>query len=119
MGSARCSLVCFKKHKEVPCKVAPITSEKIDSPSTTGVSHASPKKSIHVREENWVLKKKQLQYLVNSRDIHDCLKSEEIRNLIKVIDNSETPEDELEKAMKETIFLGFTEKILSIIAPEE
>ncbi|CAA6662565.1 unnamed protein product [Spirodela intermedia] len=109
-----CSLVCFKKHKETPCKVAPPPSENIGKFHT-----ALPKRSYQVGEESWVLKKQQLRSLVDCQEIHDSLKNEEIRNLIQAIDSSEFPEDDLTKAMKGELFLDFTNKILSIISPEE
>uniref|UniRef100_A0A1D1YUT3 Zinc finger HIT domain-containing protein 3 n=1 Tax=Anthurium amnicola TaxID=1678845 RepID=A0A1D1YUT3_9ARAE len=106
-----CSMTCFKKHKEIPCEALP--------PSQKTVSVAFPKRPCQVDEESWVLRREQLQSLVNSHEIRDVLKNEELRNLICTIDCSEHPDDELEKAMKEQLLRGFTDQILSIVSPIE
>ncbi|XP_019051817.1 PREDICTED: zinc finger HIT domain-containing protein 3 isoform X2 [Nelumbo nucifera] len=124
-----CSLACFKKHKEIPCSKA-VTSEASEAKPGPILY---PKRSYQVDDPSQVLQKVQLEAIVlsfsdihrwfkekvDSTEIRDALKNEELQKLIYQIDCSTDAENELDKAMEREDFRKFTDKILSIISPQE
>ncbi|XP_047175421.1 zinc finger HIT domain-containing protein 3 isoform X1 [Vigna umbellata] len=107
-----CSLVCYKKHKELPC-VKPQPLEVI----TTAVPESLVEKTLVVDERSEVLQKFQLEAIASSREIRDSLNDKALQDLICRIDSSSNAKDELDKAMAEEAFRLFTDKILSTINP--
>ncbi|KAH1227545.1 Zinc finger HIT domain-containing protein 3 [Glycine max] len=107
-----CSLVCFKKHKELPC-VKPQPSEA----KTTAVSESIAEKPLVVDESSEVLEKFQLEAIASSSEIRDALNDKALQELICRIDCSSNAENELDKAMAEEAFRLLTDKILSTINP--
>ncbi|KAI8523163.1 hypothetical protein RHMOL_Rhmol13G0052300 [Rhododendron molle] len=122
-----CSLVCFKKHKEVPC-VKPESSANQTKPNqsepessaaevklTSGVVvHAE--RPYHVDETGEVLQQLQLQSIASSSEICDALKDEELQKLICNIDCSPDAMNEIDKAMELDVFRIFTDKVSLVIA---
>ncbi|KAH7672606.1 putative MYND Zn-finger protein/hormone receptor interactor protein [Dioscorea alata] len=106
-----CSVACFRKHKENPCQKS--------SPILESIAEVLPERLYQVEESSWVLGKEQLESIVESKEIRDSLQNRELQNLIKSISSSKNPEDELDEAMKGQNFRDFTEKILSIVSPQE
>lgn len=104
-----CSLGCFKKHKENPCK------KSLPEEELTILKR--PERSLQVDEPSWVVNKEQFQSIAESSEIRDALKDGELRKLIQKIDSSEDPENELTKAMESDAFSEFTGKILAILNP--
>ncbi|XP_027935142.1 uncharacterized protein LOC114190453 isoform X1 [Vigna unguiculata] len=111
-SSCSCSLVCYKKHKELPC-VKPQPLEAL----TTAVSESLVEKAVVVGETSEVLQKFQLEAIASSSEIRDSLNDKALQDLICRIDSSSNAEDELDKAMAEEAFRLFTDKILSTINP--
>ncbi|XP_043706191.1 zinc finger HIT domain-containing protein 3 isoform X1 [Telopea speciosissima] len=117
-----CSLVCFKKHKEIPCGKAvslepkPCSIRLPEKSSDTG-SIRLPEKSCQVDEPSLVLQKERLESLAFSSEVREALKDVELQKAIGKIDSSIGAENELDRAMGNDLFLKFTEKILSIISP--
>ncbi|KAG5514693.1 hypothetical protein RHGRI_035924 [Rhododendron griersonianum] len=111
-----CSLVCFKKHKEVPC-VKPESSAAEVKLTSGVVVHAE--RPYHVDEPGEVLQQLQLQSIASSSEIRDALKDEELQKLICNIDCSPDAVNEIDKAMELDIFRIFTDKILSTISPHQ
>ncbi|QCD93888.1 hypothetical protein DEO72_LG5g1964 [Vigna unguiculata] len=107
-----CSLVCYKKHKELPC-VKPQPLEAL----TTAVSESLVEKAVVVGETSEVLQKFQLEAIASSSEIRDSLNDKALQDLICRIDSSSNAEDELDKAMAEEAFRLFIDKILSTINP--
>ncbi|KAJ8506473.1 hypothetical protein OPV22_007359 [Ensete ventricosum] len=107
-----CSLACFKKHKENPCE-KPLAS--VEEPSNLML----PERSYAVEAPSWVVDNEQLQLIANSSEIREALQNGDLRRIIQKIDGSDDPADQLTKAMEEQIFHDFTEKILSIVSPQE
>ncbi|XP_075507138.1 uncharacterized protein LOC142543646 [Primulina tabacum] len=112
-----CSVVCFKKHNEIPCK-------KLESPVEVKVSEAtaiSPivndEKPLYVEEPSEVLQGVQLESIASSSEIRDAIKDEKLKKLICDIDSALDPEKELHKVMEMEEFRLFTEKILATITP--
>ncbi|KAF9546866.1 hypothetical protein EC957_009318 [Mortierella hygrophila] len=106
-----CSLVCYKKHKEIPCeKPAPIPEPEITVPPVEPVPDYLKEESVAL------LKQEQLDRISQSGAIKDMLKNESLRRLIKLIDSSENPEYLLDKARTDNQqFVEFSEEILAII----
>ncbi|KAA8543451.1 hypothetical protein F0562_021054 [Nyssa sinensis] len=110
-----CSLICFKKHKEIPCvKLASSSEAKLTSGS---VSHVE--RPYHVDEPSEVLQQLQFESIASSSEIRDALKDEELQKLIQNIDGSPDAGSELDKAMELEVFRIFTNKILSTISPQQ
>lgn len=106
-----CSLVCFKKHKEVPCVTKPVSAG--DEPTAPNGSLVD--RPIYVGDQNEILEKLQLEAIASSSEIHNSLNDERLQKLILAIDGSPDPEIELDKAMEDEAFRIFSSKISSII----
>jgi len=118
-----CSLVCFKKHKEIPC-AKPVSSE--EKPRISGlplmsqvtgdlspVPESLVERPLTAELPGDVLQKLQLEAIASSSEIRDALKDGNLQKLIYNIDGSPDAENELDKAMGVEVFRTFTEKILS------
>ncbi|KAM7496186.1 hypothetical protein LguiA_020600 [Lonicera macranthoides] len=104
-----CSLVCFKKHKEIPClKPVPPSEPKLTLDPPIHVE-----RPYYVDEPGMVLQQAQLECIASSNEIREALKDEELQKLIYSIDCSDNAENELDKAMEVEIFRIFSDKILS------
>ncbi|KAK4582672.1 hypothetical protein RGQ29_025748 [Quercus rubra] len=103
-----CSLVCFKKHKEIPC-AKPVSSEEKSTP----VPESLVERPLTAEQPGDVLQKLQLEAIASSSEIRDALKDGNLQKLIYNIDGSPDAENELDKAMGVEEFRTFTEKILS------
>ncbi|KAL5792635.1 hypothetical protein ACOSP7_001229 [Xanthoceras sorbifolium] len=106
-----CSLLCFKKHKEIPCAKPESTEEK------SIVPELPVEKPLPADEPSEVLQKVQLESIASSSEIRDALKDESLQKLISDIDGSPDAENALDKAMEVEVFRIFTDKILSAIGP--
>ncbi|VVA99445.1 unnamed protein product [Arabis nemorensis] len=71
---------------------------------------------INVKEEKYVVEKKQLEAIASSSEIREALKDEALQKLICNIDSSSNPLQELDEAMGVEAFRVFTDKILSNIS---
>ncbi|XP_059433649.1 uncharacterized protein LOC132166780 isoform X2 [Corylus avellana] len=107
-----CSLVCFKKHKEIPC-AKPVSSE--EKPNL--VPESNVERPLNVEEPGDVLQKLQLEAIASSSEICDALEDENLQKIICNINSSPDAQNELEKAMGMEVFRIFTDKILSNIKP--
>ncbi|KAK4582670.1 hypothetical protein RGQ29_025748 [Quercus rubra] len=115
-----CSLVCFKKHKEIPC-AKPVSSEEKSRISglplmsqVTGdlspVPESLVERPLTAEQPGDVLQKLQLEAIASSSEIRDALKDGNLQKLIYNIDGSPDAENELDKAMGAEVFRTFTEK---------
>ncbi|XP_041008867.1 zinc finger HIT domain-containing protein 3 isoform X3 [Juglans microcarpa x Juglans regia] len=106
-----CSVVCFKKHKEIPC-AKPVPSE--EKSTTDPESHLE--RPLNVEEPGNVLQKLQLEAIASASEIRDALKDENLLKIIRNIDGSPDAENELDKAMEVEVFRIFTDKVLPSVA---
>ncbi|GMY25348.1 zinc finger HIT domain-containing protein 3 isoform X4 [Fagus crenata] len=137
-----CSLLCFKKHKEIPCaKPVPVSSEEkptpvpeshVERPLTIEqpvevlqklqleaigpVPESRIERPLTVEQPVEVLQKLQLEAIASSSEIRDALKDENLLKLIYNIDGSPDAANELDKAMGVEAFRIFTDKILSAVS---
>ncbi|KAF5784812.1 putative Zinc finger HIT domain-containing protein [Helianthus annuus] len=107
-----CSLVCFKKHKEIPC-VKPVPASENDT--STSITTVDVDRPCYVNADDEVLQRSQLERIASNTEIIDALKDKELQKLIHKIDSSADAETELDKAMDDEAFRLFTEKILSTL----
>ncbi|KAF4378130.1 hypothetical protein F8388_009060 [Cannabis sativa] len=125
-----CSLICFKKHKEIPCSKPaasqqnqkekipcsmPVASQQNLKETAGPLIQSRVERPLVLTEPTKVLERLQLEALVSSSEICNVLKDENIQKLICDIDNSSDPEKELDKAMESEMFCAFTDKILSTV----
>ncbi|KAL8224998.1 hypothetical protein R6Q57_017555 [Mikania cordata] len=107
-----CSLVCFKKHKEIQC-VKPVPA--LDNDTSTTITTVDVDRPFYVDAADEVLQRSQLECIASNTEIIDALKDKELQKLIHKIDSSADSESELDKAMEDEAFRLFTEKILSTL----
>lgn len=112
-----CSVMCFKKHKEIPCKKLVTPVEVKVSESIAPASTVNDEKPLYVEEPTDVLQGVQLESIASSSEIRDAVKDEKLKKLICDIDSAMDPEKELDKVMEVEEFRWLTEKILSTITP--
>ncbi|KAH7577752.1 hypothetical protein JRO89_XS01G0294400 [Xanthoceras sorbifolium] len=113
-----CSLLCFKKHKEIPCAKPESTEEKSNvmlSYLCTVVPELPVEKPLPADEPSEVLQKVQLESIASSSEIRDALKDESLQKLISDIDGSPDAENALDKAMEVEVFRIFTDKVLPLV----
>ncbi|XP_006364547.1 zinc finger HIT domain-containing protein 3 [Solanum tuberosum] len=113
-----CSLVCFKKHKEIPCgkpesepESEPVSEEKLPPAPALRVE-----KPIYVDEPGEAVNQSQLESIASSSEILEAIRNKELQKLIYNLDSSLDAENELDKAMEKEEFRIISEKILSIIS---
>ncbi|GMN50383.1 hypothetical protein TIFTF001_019534 [Ficus carica] len=133
--SPYCSLICFKKHKEIPCSTPVASEQKQKSSKNFAPLHliingwifmyyraVDPQsllqRPLNVDEPSEVVQRSQHQAIASSSEIRDVLKDEDLRKLIRAVDSSQDPENELDKAMELEEFRTLTDKILSTISPD-
>ncbi|CAN1169753.1 Zinc finger HIT domain-containing protein 3 [Linum perenne] len=116
-----CSLICFKKHKEIPCSkpvakasLAVAATVQVDTPASE--LELRTERPLTVDDPSVVLDKSQMESLASCSEITDALKDESLRKLILSIDSSPDPETELAKAMRTDAFRILADKILSTVA---
>ncbi|CAK9140820.1 unnamed protein product [Ilex paraguariensis] len=89
-----CSLICFKKHKEIPCV----------RPESASEAKAAPGAALHVErpyyvdEQSEVLQNLQLEATASCSEIRNALEDEELQKLIYNIDTSPDAENMLSDA---------------------
>ncbi|GAB2232679.1 hypothetical protein Droror1_Dr00011725 [Drosera rotundifolia] len=109
-----CSLVCFKKHREIPCVKPVLSVEKpVLQEQNSEVSELLKERPIHVDQPAEVLQRVELESIVASSEIRDALKNEDLQRLISSIDNSVNASDDIDKAMGSDVFRIFADKVLS------
>ncbi|THG16415.1 hypothetical protein TEA_005858 [Camellia sinensis var. sinensis] len=121
-----CSVVCFKKHKEVPCVKPESSSEAKLSEYSVTLELFEALKGFPM-----IIVVKGACAYVNARlahethtaefcgydtcEIRDALKDKELQKLIYSIDCSADAENELNKAMEVEAFRMFSDKLLALL----
>mmetsp|Transcript_35954 Transcript_35954/g.49913 ORF Transcript_35954/g.49913 Transcript_35954/m.49913 type:complete len:139 (-) Transcript_35954:104-520(-) len=105
-----CSVPCFKKHKENPCKKPePSIPESV----------AQPKRKFEEDDEDensHRLQREDLRKLARSSHIRACLKDSELQQLVKSIDSSQKAEAALDFALLQPKFHEFCDQVLSVLS---
>ncbi|KAF2903228.1 hypothetical protein ILUMI_02958 [Ignelater luminosus] len=105
-----CSVTCCNKHRQMKCK---LVEKQIEHPSDEG----SSKKYEFETADTVPIKK--LKLLETDKDIKNCLNNPHLRNLLKTIDTSKEPEEVMQKAMLEPIFVEFADACLKVVEPRD
>ena len=60
-----------------------------------------------------------VSFLVQSDELKECLSNPHVRDILKSLVQSQTPEASIKEAMKEPIFLELAHACLKIVEPEK
>nr|SVE82857.1 EOG090X0JQ4 [Daphnia magna] len=107
-----CSVQCFNVHKELPCEKPAVAPPSENLP----VEH--PPLTYRFPTADTVPVEK-LQALAHSDELKECLSNPHVRNILKSLVQSQTPETSITNAMKEPIFLELAHACLKIVEPEK
>ncbi|CAH8512083.1 unnamed protein product [Heterobilharzia americana] len=101
--SPYCSVACYQVHKQNSCE------RKV---STTIVEHAAVE-----QEDDMIdyVPKRVLQGLKHSERIRVMLKNPHLRSLLRYLNDTNKPNSALENAMREPIFVEFSDECLKIV----
>ncbi|CAM4757361.1 unnamed protein product [Rotaria magnacalcarata] len=108
-----CSAACFQKHKS-----SEICSEKtLQFNPTAEASIIQTQTPIELGddEESDRLSANVLARIDHSKDVLELLKNRHLRAIIKAIDHSINPADDMQKAMMEPIFVQFVDQLLMVV----
>ncbi|XP_019770438.1 zinc finger HIT domain-containing protein 3 isoform X1 [Dendroctonus ponderosae] len=106
-----CSAKCCKQHRGDGCKLLSETAaEPVDESIMNFTKHFG-KASEEVPEGR-------LQLLKQSDEVKNLITNPHLRNLLVTIDNAENPEEIVQKAMLEPIFVEFTDACMKAVEPE-
>lgn len=100
-----CSVNCYKKHKEVPCKE--IIHPKLKE---------SPRTVYDFPTEDTVAPKK-LELLGQSKELRNYLVNPYLRDILEELHQCQHPDALMEKYMQEPIFTEFVDECLKIVNP--
>ncbi|UJR33476.1 hypothetical protein I4U23_020921 [Adineta vaga] len=108
-----CSARCFQKHKSSETcmekdlqskSIVQVPMTQIQLPIELGDDEESDRLSSHV-----------LERIGHSTEVLELLKNSHLRTMIKSIDRSIHPADDMQKAMIEPIFVQFVDQLLKIV----
>ncbi|KAG2772939.1 hypothetical protein JG687_00006485 [Phytophthora cactorum] len=112
-----CSLVCCKKHKELPCEPAPVPEKPQEPPQST----PAPATAMDVDEENVDATEKltddQMDVLRTSEGVKEMLANPGITQALTQIDSSQDKMKTLEKALLDPTFAKFMYQALDEVVP--
>ncbi|CAF2337811.1 unnamed protein product [Rotaria sp. Silwood2] len=97
-----CSVACFQKHKSS----APIIQTQL--PIELGDDEESDRLPMNV-----------LERIDQSNEVLELLKNRHLRTMIKALDRSINPADDMQKAMMEPIFVQFVDQLLMIVEKKD
>jgi len=102
---------CCKEHKIQPCE-APVLPEKSNE-------HQSiiERKYEFPTEDTVPVEK--LHQLHDSKELKQCLRSAQLRDIMKTVMNSPNPTEAIALAMQEPIFVEMADACLKIVEPPE
>ncbi|XP_061189879.1 zinc finger HIT domain-containing protein 3-like [Saccostrea echinata] len=111
-----CSVSCFKLHKESVCKPM-LTQSQNKEPRVTAESKTVPKKipDLDLEETDDRVSPETLQCLRENPDLLLSLENPHLRTLMTDLVTSPLPSQDMEKVMKEPIFLEFADQCLKVV----
>nr|CAG4635206.1 EOG090X0JQ4 [Alona affinis] len=104
-----CSLDCYKVHRQSPC-------EKPSGVPPSDDNSAAPFKYQFPTADTVPLDK--LQELAGSEEVKECLSNPHVRQMLKSLVQSQTPDSSIKEAMQEPIFLELAHACLKIVEPQ-
>ncbi|XP_019880413.1 zinc finger HIT domain-containing protein 3 [Aethina tumida] len=103
-----CSVTCCKKHREDNCEIAQTNLTNIHNEPVYPYSTPS------------TVNTDKLELLKGNKKLVEMLKGNpHLRNLLSTIDKSNDPEDIMQKAMQEPLFVEFADACLEVIDPQK
>nr|SVE73955.1 EOG090X0JQ4 [Daphnia atkinsoni] len=112
LNAAICSVTCSSVHKELPCE-----KPNVDTPSENLPGEHLPLTYKFPTVDTVPVEK--LLELAHSDELKECLSNPHVRNILKSLVLSQTPEASIKDAMKEPIFLELAHACLKIVEPEK
>ncbi|CAF0728499.1 unnamed protein product [Rotaria sordida] len=108
-----CSVACFQKHKSSET----CFEKTFESKSTVEAPITQTQLPIELGddEESDRLPTNILERIDQSNEVLELLKNRHLRTMIKALDRSINPADDLQKAMMEPIFVQFVDQLLMIV----
>ncbi|KAF5308076.1 hypothetical protein FQR65_LT06451 [Abscondita terminalis] len=102
-----CSVACCNQHRANKCTLAKRKEEGLIPDSN---------KYEHTTRDTVPIKK--LKLLESEETLKNILHNSHLRNLLTTIDKSKNPEDIMQKAMLEPIFVEFADACLKVVEPK-
>ncbi|XP_022918005.2 zinc finger HIT domain-containing protein 3 [Onthophagus taurus] len=103
-----CSLNCFKQHKENQC-----------NPHTKVIENSVQEDKTNLKENEFftqdTVPAEKLQLLGHDKNVQALLQNRHLRDFLKEIDQSSNPEQIMQKAMMEPIFVEFVDACLLVV----
>ncbi|KAL3274572.1 hypothetical protein HHI36_015954 [Cryptolaemus montrouzieri] len=106
-----CSNQCYKKHKE---QCTSNLNNQSDDPTKVESRPSENKSSITSRQ---LVPLEKLESLRHDKSLQELLENPHLRNLLKTINESDIPEDIMQKAMQEPLFTEFADVCLKKLDP--
>ncbi|XP_048770085.2 zinc finger HIT domain-containing protein 3-like [Ostrea edulis] len=111
-----CSLSCYKIHKENVCSQL-LPDDAQDKKPTTTESHEAPKKipEFDLKETEDRVRPETLQCLRENPDLLLALENPHLRSLMTNLVSSNNPSEDMERVMREPLFLEFSDQCLKVV----
>ncbi|CAG9829212.1 unnamed protein product [Diabrotica balteata] len=103
-----CSVPCCKKHRENKCNVLQRDEE------TEEANLIVKRRKIETVTEDTVADDK-LKLLATNEELNNLLANSHLRNLLVTIDQAESADEVMQKAMQEPIFVEFADACLKVV----
>ncbi|KAL6426777.1 hypothetical protein ACFW04_009246 [Cataglyphis niger] len=104
-----CSVTCCKEHKSQICEPPKLPKEPKEHEN---------KRNYQFPTEDTVPMEK-LQQLQYSKELKECLKHSDLRNIMKAVLNSENPTEAIASAMRMPLFVEMADVCLKIVEPPD
>lgn len=126
-----CTVQCFNVHKELPCEkpalAPPSENLPVEHPPLTyrfPTADTVPVEKLQALGILFVLQNQEVLTFslfspAHSDELKECLSNPHVRNILKSLVQSQTPETSITNAMKEPIFLELAHACLKIVEPEK
>ncbi|XP_011697215.1 PREDICTED: zinc finger HIT domain-containing protein 3 [Wasmannia auropunctata] len=105
-----CSVRCCKEHKTQPCK-PPVLPDESEEQSVSTWKYKFPTEDTVPMEK--------LRQLCDSKELLQCLRSSQLRDIMKTVVYSPNPTEAIALAMKEPVFIEMADACLRIVEPPD
>ncbi|XP_072230391.1 zinc finger HIT domain-containing protein 3 [Leuresthes tenuis] len=113
-----CTLGCYKKHKDSCLPVEKPSTLDIESTDGGPSEPWSVEDLLHKDDIIDKVPLQRLQLLGQSKELRDILCNPHLRRLLSSIDNAENKADAMRAAMREPLFVEFSDQCLKIVENE-
>ncbi|KMQ94614.1 zinc finger hit domain-containing protein 3-like protein [Lasius niger] len=109
LGCDCCSVTCCKEHKNQTCEPPKLPEEPI--------KHESIREYKFPTEDTVLVEK--LQQLQYSKELKECLKRPDLRDIMKAVLNNPNPTEAIASAMRMPLFVEMADVCLKIVEPSD